>query len=128
MRLIGWLLLILMGSCWLASEVSLKATEELPMQWRRTVDGWELKSSWTRHPAESGSTTIHPAVVGVLQIFLAVTALIAFSREGDNWPSHGRKLATADPLEPRHRLEQGLRRLLHHRRAHRIRSQGKLRQ
>jgi len=91
MRLIGWLLLVLMGLCWLASEISLEGAQTLPSQWRRTVDGWELKSSWARDPPDARPTTVHPAVIGVLQILLAVAALIAFSGESGKRPSHARR-------------------------------------
>lgn len=86
MRLIGWILLVLMGLCWAASEISLEGSEPLPPQWRRTVDGWQLKSSWALDPPDARPTTVHPAVIGTLQVLLAVGALIAFSGEGTTNP------------------------------------------
>lgn len=87
MRLIGWLLLVLLGLCWLASEVSLQRTDAFESQWRRTVDGWELKSSWAREPSDARPATVHPAVIGTLQMLLAVGALFAFSNERDKPPT-----------------------------------------
>ncbi len=117
MRLIGWLLLVLMGLCWLASEVSLQTTETLPAQWRRTVDGWELKSSWARDPSGARPATVHPAVIATLQILLAVAALIAFSNERGKRPSHARKTPAADPCDVRRSSQHGSYRFLHMKRS-----------
>ena len=85
MRLIGWLLLILVGLGWLASEVPLAETRpERPLKadWRRTAQGWERPSTW---PAQTKirRPAVHPVVVGLLQLFLALAVLIAFSKDAD---------------------------------------------
>ena len=46
--------------------------------WRRTRDGWEHSSRWTFR-CEHRAATLHPIVVGLLELFLSVAALIAFS-------------------------------------------------
>ncbi len=81
MRLVGLLLLILVGLLWLASEAPLAAPQpsaETPTGWRRTAEGWELASLWPLHRAPR-EPALHPAVVGLLQLLLAATALVAFS-------------------------------------------------
>ena len=93
MRWIGWIALILMGLCWLASEVPLRGTpsvEGLESPWRRTVDGWERKSWWNKQPAVP-QPAFHPALVGGLQILLVVSALVAFSGNNYQRPSHAPK-------------------------------------
>ena len=85
-RLIAWLLLILLGLCWLAAAVPVAETGQNPPDrpkddgWRRTIDGWEHRSSWVQHH-RSDSAGLHPAVVGLLQLQLSLAALIGFSRK-----------------------------------------------
>jgi len=50
--------------------------------WRRTRDGWERPSRWTFH-RKSRPPALHPIVVGLLEMFLASAALIAFSETGN---------------------------------------------
>ena len=50
--------------------------------WRRTRGGWERPSRWTFH-RKSRPPALHPIVVGLLEMFLASAALIAFSETGD---------------------------------------------
>jgi len=79
-RLIGYLLLVLLGIGWLAGEVELAAAApsagRVDTDWRRTRNGWERQSSWIedtppRRPA------LHPAMVGTFQLLASVAALIA---------------------------------------------------
>ena len=110
MVLIGWLLLILSGLGRLAGEVPAAETPAGELRagqphgrepatnvvakdaeasavrsetaWRRTRDGWERPSRWTFH-RKSRPPALHPIVVGLLEMFLASTALIAFSEAGN---------------------------------------------
>ena len=85
MRIIAWLLLILLGLCWLAATMPVAETGQDPLNrskddgWRRSIDGWEHRSSWTP-PHQADSPGLHPAVVGLLQLQLSLAALICFSR------------------------------------------------
>jgi hypothetical protein len=49
--------------------------------WRRTRDGWERPSRWAL-PRKSPAPAVHPIVVGLLEMFLALAALLAFSGAG----------------------------------------------
>lgn len=53
--------------------------------WRRTRDGWERPSRWT-YRRRSRPPALHPIVVGLLETFLALAALLAFSETGDRKP------------------------------------------
>ncbi len=121
MRLIGLLLLVLVGLCWLASEVSPQRTDAFESQWRRTVDGWELKSAWARAPSDARPATVHPAVIGTLQILLAVGALLAFSNERDERP----KTSAIDSHDERRSTNHGSYRFLRMKRARPIRPRAK---
>ena len=82
MRLIGWLLLALVGFAWVASEVPLSGDSPRAgpeMVWRRTVEGWEKATLWNDESAPR-RPALHPMVVALLQVLLALVALIAFSR------------------------------------------------
>lgn len=97
MRLIGWLLLILLGLGWLASEVPLAGPQpdgRPESVWRRTRDGWEKISWWTPR-TRTPRTVLHPMVVGLLEMFLALAALIAFSEATDR--------RSQSPQNPTHR-------------------------
>lgn len=88
MRLIAGLLLILLGLGWLACELPLgdDAREPGPKTaWRRTVDGWEQTTWWaTEQPLRRPA--IHPTIVALLQMFLALAALLIFSGGGGRQP------------------------------------------
>ena len=85
MRWIGWLLLLLVGLAWVAAEVPLHGDSPAPRcepVWRRTVDGWEKVTWWSDEPeVVRHCPTLHPMVVALLQMFLALGALIVFSRK-----------------------------------------------
>ena len=85
MRPIGWLSLVLLGLGWLASEVPLAETQQerqVETGWRRTVDGWEHSSRWTSD-GRICRPALHPSVVGLSQLLLALAALIALSKDRD---------------------------------------------
>jgi hypothetical protein len=81
MRRIGWLLLVLVGLMWVASRLPSERNspaEDPAAAWRRTSHGWEqldVQSAAER----STSPTLHPAIVGCLQVLLTLMALVAFS-------------------------------------------------
>lgn len=93
MRLIGGLLLMLLGLGWLASEVPLAKSHparEPEADWRRTADGWEHASQWAPRP-KIRPPAVHPLVIGLLQILLTSAAFVAFSQpQLDGWPSGDR--------------------------------------
>ena len=81
MRWCGWFLLILVAVGWAASEVELpekpaSSARELDC-WRRTRDGWE-RVTWLRPQIPPRRPALHPSVVGLLELLLSVTALVAF--------------------------------------------------
>jgi len=81
-RLIVWLVLILMALGWLASELPLTATQNqssVEAGWRRTRDGWEIPT-WNVNGGFR-RVSLHPAVVGLFEISLALAVLIAFRRD-----------------------------------------------
>ena len=107
MRLIGWLLVILMGLGWLASEVPLPGSRpdgQPQTGWRRTCDGWERITWWTAQP-ETRRPVLHPTVVALLEMFLALAALVAFSRAPDR--RAGTKPKTACPEQVRRSSRSG---------------------
>ncbi|HUT12181.1 MAG TPA: hypothetical protein VMY42_16900 [Thermoguttaceae bacterium] len=88
MRSIAGLLLILLGSVWLAAElpsVTPSAAGNPHSDWRRTRQGWEPMSCWA-FENHVEYPTLHPMVVGLLELFLALAALIAFSKPPDRRP------------------------------------------
>ena len=97
MRLIGWLLLLLVVFAWVASEVPLRGDSPQPspeVAWRRTADGWEKTARWHNEPAVR-RPALHPMVVALLQMLLALGALIAFSRnDSDTARREKRRLNT----------------------------------
>jgi hypothetical protein len=80
LRWIGWLSLLLFALGWLAAELPLEKARpgETLSAWRRTVDGWE-RPRWLVPPEAADRPTLHPVIVGLLQVLLASAALIAFS-------------------------------------------------
>ncbi|MBN2474215.1 MAG: hypothetical protein JXB62_06390 [Pirellulales bacterium] len=83
MRRIGWLLLLLLGLGYLASEIPSVATPSGhadQLDWRRTRDGWQRRV-WAERPVAEDQPILHPAVVGLLELFLALAALIAFATD-----------------------------------------------
>jgi len=81
-RRIGWLSLLLLALGWFVSEMplpDLQSGETLDTPWRRTCDGWE-HSTWWSQAAATRQPALHPIVVALLEMFLALAALIAFSK------------------------------------------------
>ncbi len=104
MRLIVCLLLLLLGIGWLVSEIELAAApliDHSDTGWRRTRDGWERQNSWTdEQPVRE--PTLHPTLVGALQILFSVAALIALPGL-NRWH---RRPVPAEPL-PRRNARHG---------------------
>ena len=51
------------------------------LEWRRTKDGWEKKSSWglqqSNRRAPSAAVTVHPLVISLLELFLVSATFVA---------------------------------------------------
>ena len=60
-----------------ADDSSHEATLSHDDTWRRTRVGWERQTDW-RRPLVTPDPAIGPLVVGLLQVFISVTALVAF--------------------------------------------------
>jgi hypothetical protein len=80
MRLMGWLLLALVTCAWLASELPVEraAMTDDSLAWRRTAQGWERLQVRPSEPT-SDRPTLHPAIVGLLEILVPLGAMLAFS-------------------------------------------------
>jgi len=81
MRWLVGFFLLLVAVGWLACEIRLPettaATGASLDSWRRTRDGWE-HASWLTAQTRSPAPALHPAVVGLLELFLSLAALVAF--------------------------------------------------
>jgi len=92
MRWIGWLMFALVGFGWMACEIPSDTTHSpsaTPVStasagWRQSADGrhWAVPCRQSVSPPRS---LPHPVVVGLLQLLLSATALVAFSRSPDHW-------------------------------------------
>lgn len=82
MRLIGWILLILATLVLAVAQWPSECGEPSAVsQWRRTTRGWERLNIKATGIANGSvrAPTLHPMVVGSLEILLTLGALIAFS-------------------------------------------------
>ena len=90
MRWIGWLVVILLAAGWLASEIRLPGEPALLQGgsdcWRRTRYGWQ-QPSWSTPEAPVWRPALHPGVVGLLELFLSVSALVAFPTRTSRHPA-----------------------------------------
>ncbi len=66
--------------------------------WRYTADGWQLKSEWIIHPKprppESAAASIHPLVIGTLELLISLAALLGLSDLRSNTQQHERRTRT----------------------------------
>jgi hypothetical protein len=74
---IGWILAILLGVSWLATEMPVPCDEQnAPAQeetlWRRTAQGWEKIDNWT-FAIEKSPPALHPGVFGLLMVTLTLS-------------------------------------------------------
>ena len=79
-RWIACLLLALLGLGYVACQLPSRATvpdRRAEDPWRRTAEGWELRTCWAR-AAPSPHHPLHPLVVAALQVLLSLFALVAF--------------------------------------------------
>jgi hypothetical protein len=85
---IGWILAVLLGICWLATEIpsplgDRKAPAQEQVLWRRTVQGWERIDDWT-FVVEKTPPALHPGIFSLLMVTLSLSAGITSkaSKEG----------------------------------------------
>ena len=55
--------------------------ESQPIEWRRTVRGWETTQGW--FPPSPPHARIHPVTLGTLQILLSLGGLALFTWDGE---------------------------------------------
>ena len=106
MRLIAWLLVVLLATGWLAAEIPLAETRSGTAPdsgWRRTAHGWE-RPSWRASDVRVHQPTLHPVVVGLVELFLASAALIAFSGPAKQHDRSRRKGSRARDRAPSIRI------------------------
>jgi len=48
-------------------------------EWRRTIHGWEKKTSWSRPTKLPAATRLHPALLASIQVLISLGSLFAFS-------------------------------------------------
>ena len=82
MRWIGWLLTLLVALGWMASEYGpsrpISAAQPAVDTWRQTQNGWE-RATWLVPEVPVRKPCLHPCVVGLLELFLSATAMIALA-------------------------------------------------
>ena len=76
MRRAAGLLLGLILVAWILTEVPVANTHSAAAEWKRTVDGWELSSTWATGPYVK-PVRVHPVLVGTLVLLLCSIALLA---------------------------------------------------
>jgi len=59
-----------------------KSHQQEPIQWRRTVNGWEQRNRWQMEPLVIAPAMVHPLVVAFLMGFISLGALVALSPTG----------------------------------------------
>lgn len=74
--LVGLLLLAGWVACVCPEPVDFRGESEDVDSWRRTIDGWELTSSWQSSPHFEPPVP-HPAVIGMLQVLVAAAIGVA---------------------------------------------------
>ena len=93
MRIIILLLLLLVGLGFLVAELPSAAgtpRSDVDQGWRRTGEGWQ-RPVWLVPGAPVRPPTLHPLVVGLFQLFLAMGLLVAFSGVADRRPQLKRR-------------------------------------
>jgi hypothetical protein len=80
MRGAGWLVAALLAVGWIASQWPEPQPSQQPANlstWRLTRDGWE-QANWLADEIPVQRPPLHPGVVGLLQLLLTITGLMAF--------------------------------------------------
>ncbi|MEN6496007.1 MAG: hypothetical protein ABFD16_17125 [Thermoguttaceae bacterium] len=81
MRWIGWMVALLLTLGWIAVEVDVAEPARPRLaasDWRRTRVGWE-QPTWLDAHIPARAPALHPAVVGLLELFLSLFGLVAFA-------------------------------------------------
>lgn len=79
MRPVLWMVAILLAVGYVASEIRLPQSDEpttVDTCWRRTENGW-MRATWLAPAAPVQHPSLHPCVVGSLQLLLSTLALVA---------------------------------------------------
>lgn len=92
LRGIGILLFVVTVSGVLARFESTSAQPVTPVEWVRTVDGWEPTGVLSA-PDQSSGAVLHPLLVGGFQLAASVMALVAFSQAGFRRLAHAERPA-----------------------------------
>lgn len=80
MRWIGWIMTLLMTVGWAAAEIPVAEPPRAGLaynDWRHTRDGWQ-RPTWLDASIPARQPTLHPGVLGMLQLLVSLTALVAF--------------------------------------------------
>ena len=63
--------------------ISSHSEAKADLEWRRTKDGWEKKSSWglqqSNRRAPSAAVMVHPLVISLLELFLVSATFVAWA-------------------------------------------------
>lgn len=81
MRWIAWMVALLLTVGWIAVEVQVAEPARsglMARDWRRTRTGWE-QPTWSDAHIPVRAPALHPAVVGLLQLFVSLFGLVAWS-------------------------------------------------
>jgi len=80
-RRFRWLIIAVFVLPWLGNEATAPAaaTDDMSGSWRRTNEGWQRIDLF--RPIHYRRPALHPAVVGLLQVLLTMTAMLALSDE-----------------------------------------------
>lgn len=90
MRPILWMVAILLAVGFLASEIRLPQADQattIETPWRRTEKGW-MRATWLAPAARVEQPTLHPCVVGSLELLLSALALVAIPIRSKARPAH----------------------------------------
>ena len=96
-RIVG-VLLVLLAVGWLASQMPAPPDTKQPrtVSWRRTSDGWE-RAHWLYGDRSHRPPVLHPALVGMVLLLFASSALIGL---GPDAGRKGRRRAALSAAKP----------------------------
>jgi hypothetical protein len=68
--------------------------------WRQTRQGWQRCQDFLGPPIEYRCPALHPAVVGILEVLLSVTAMLALGRDRRQMTIRARRASEAAQWSP----------------------------